>query len=628
MTSATATPLPTAPRLAFRVGVTGAREPLALIEQLRPRVEDVLRQISAEMTHLCDRSDVKEAYRQDQPGRIEPTLTLLSPLAMGADRLVARVAIETGYKLHVPMPFARAEYEQDFRHIPGAIAEMQKLLDDGKAEVLELDGADDQPAARLYHRSRAYEAVGRYVVHNCDLLIAIWDGTPPKGRGGTFDTVRHALDHGVPVWWIDATDPTRNPTWLSDVIEPRREPASRTACAELTDYMRRLIPPPRPPHGHSHGIIESLVRLLPGRRTEPHLEYLNTRPSSAHWWSRAHAGFLWLLASEAAVPETSRTPKLPTACYWNKYRNESGSISSEMGDRYRSSYVWVFTLVSLSISLAAFELAFKNTPAIKSVVAPVIYLEAIALLLILLVVACNIRLSWHQRWIDTRLLSELCRTQEVLSTIGWSLPGRAISRLVEERIDPRQRDRAAWVPWFFAALLRAAPLPTQPITAETLKEPLRMARDDLVRGQQDYHVRRHRRYHKASNRLVLTGELIFLTVAILVGIKIARQLDCIGPGLDGWMSLAKFLLIFLPTIGAASVGIRAYAELEMMTEQSRHMEQIMLRATAALTRLEPKLHEPLASQDLGAILHSVTTNMLQDIDGWARMFRVKVIDAG
>jgi hypothetical protein len=94
------------------------------------------------------------------------------------------------------------------------------------------------------------------------------------------------------------------------------------------------------------------------------------------------------------------------------------------------------------------------------------------------------------------------------------------------------------------------------------------------------------------------------------------------------MVIVEVLAIAGPALGAASVGIRAYAELQLLAEQSKHMERIMQQSEASLAKLERRLDEPLSSQDLGTIVHAIATNMLQDVDGWARMFRVKAIDAG
>ena len=58
-------------------------------------------------------------------------LVLLSPLAEGADRLAARVALELGIRLIVPMPLPRELYERDFQR-PASRTEFDSLLSQGK----------------------------------------------------------------------------------------------------------------------------------------------------------------------------------------------------------------------------------------------------------------------------------------------------------------------------------------------------------------------------------------------------------------------------------------------------------------------------------------------------------------
>lgn len=611
------------PDLAFRVGVTGARAPAAAIDALRPCVETVLRQIQEELDHLAARADVKAAYAP-----AAPRLTVISPLAEGADRLVARVGVDLGYRLHVPTPFPKGVYRDDFTATPGSVDAFNTLLGDANAGVLQLDGARDDPVRRLWHQCRSYEAVGRYVVHNCDLLIAIWDGTPAKGRGGTAEIVRRALDIGVPIWWIDATDPTATPIWLEDVAEPRIDQKGRPACAALTDFISQLIVPPKAPDPHPHGVIEALIRLVPGDQRPPHLRYLANEQLESPWWCGAHA---WLLRMTAAFrPRASEpaTPSHPIAIYWHEFYRQADALSRQVGDRYRSTYVWVFALIALSLVLAAFGAAFVAVPDLVVLAHLAALPEAVALALIFVLIACNIRCDWHQRWIDARLLSELLRKQQALAVIGWSLPGRAVSRLAEQQSAPHERDRAAWVPWFFAAVLRAAPLAVGVMSAETLREPLRMAREDLVEAQRRYHADRRKQYRRAARTLIVAGELLFLVVAYLVYLKVCHALVHPDAGVTTGSAVIEFLAVALPTIGAASLGIRAYAELQLLAEQSRHMERIMGQAEARLKRLEGHLGEPLASQDLGAVVNAVTMTMLQEVDGWARMFRVKVIEAG
>ena len=38
----------------------------------------------------------------------------------------------------------------------------------------------------------AYTSANHYVVDHSDLLVAVWDGSPPAGNGGTSDTIAYA----------------------------------------------------------------------------------------------------------------------------------------------------------------------------------------------------------------------------------------------------------------------------------------------------------------------------------------------------------------------------------------------------------------------------------------------------
>lgn len=46
----------------------------------------------------------------------------------------------------------------------------------------------------------AYEAANRELLTRADVLVAVWDGSPPSGKGGgTADTVQDARAAGLPV---------------------------------------------------------------------------------------------------------------------------------------------------------------------------------------------------------------------------------------------------------------------------------------------------------------------------------------------------------------------------------------------------------------------------------------------
>jgi hypothetical protein len=128
-------------------------------------------------------------------------LGLISPLAEGADRLVAEEVLRAGGLLRCLFPFDVALYRQDFDG-PGSTAAFEALA----ARAIETRTlASDVSTPEL--RTAAYEAVGQAVVDRASVVLAIWDGEPAQGRGGTGEIVDFALDHGVPTVWIEAAAP-------------------------------------------------------------------------------------------------------------------------------------------------------------------------------------------------------------------------------------------------------------------------------------------------------------------------------------------------------------------------------------------------------------------------------------
>jgi hypothetical protein len=86
------------------------------------------------------------------------------------------------------------------------------------------------------------------------------------------------------------------------------------------------------------------------------------------------------------------------------------------------------------------------------------------------------------------------------------------------------------------------------------------------------------------------------------------------------------LAALLPVISAGFFVLRAYAELNLVADQSATMLYALAEAAEALDSLD--LTKPLASQELAADGYALATTMLADVEGWARLFRVKVIEAG
>lgn len=142
-------------------------------------------------------------------------LRLFSSLAEGADRIVARqVLIRETASLVAVLPMPQRHYVADFLS-PGSRDEFSQLIEAADA-IVELPLHES--------RERCYEQAGLYVLEHSDVLIAVWDGLPSRGRGGTGEIVGCAAGSRVPVLWVQ-TDPTvpggATSSWLDTQVCPR-----------------------------------------------------------------------------------------------------------------------------------------------------------------------------------------------------------------------------------------------------------------------------------------------------------------------------------------------------------------------------------------------------------------------
>ncbi|GCB53633.1 hypothetical protein rerp_00410 [Rhodococcus erythropolis] len=119
-----------------------------------------------------------------------PPLIGISSLAAGADQIFANELIAAGGKLHVVVP--AAGYESTF-----SVEDKEHYRD------LLASAADVTHLPFTEPDEQAYDAAGLWIAERCDLLIAVWDGEPARGLGGTADAVAHAerLGRTIRILW-------------------------------------------------------------------------------------------------------------------------------------------------------------------------------------------------------------------------------------------------------------------------------------------------------------------------------------------------------------------------------------------------------------------------------------------
>ena len=126
---------------------------------------------------------------------IDPVLTVVTSLAEGADRVLAKTLLDLypSSRLVSILPLAPEEYALDFGS-HSSRSEFEKLLDlSDEVRVVNMGKGD---------RGLCYERAGKEVVDSSDLILAAWDGKKARGRGGTADVVKYARERKKTVIWI------------------------------------------------------------------------------------------------------------------------------------------------------------------------------------------------------------------------------------------------------------------------------------------------------------------------------------------------------------------------------------------------------------------------------------------
>jgi hypothetical protein len=137
----------------IRVGVTG--------HQARPGID--WGWVDAAIGSELDRRAVERGF---------------SSLAVGSDQVFADACLNRGVPVTAVLPLK--QYDAYFAG--EGLEKYNNLI--ARCEVVQLNSLEKPEVA--------FFAAGCYVVENCDLLIAVWDGAPSKGVGGTGDVVAHA----------------------------------------------------------------------------------------------------------------------------------------------------------------------------------------------------------------------------------------------------------------------------------------------------------------------------------------------------------------------------------------------------------------------------------------------------
>jgi hypothetical protein len=635
--------------MVVRVGVTGHRLD-SLKEKgfqeacLRAAIREVLARVRTQAwVNLFQNSS---AYRE-----VGARFRVISPLAEGSDRFVAEEALAMEFQLQSPLPFPREEYKADFES-DASKAAFDELIERAQT-AFELDGSRTAEEA-------AYEAVGRLVLRQSDLLIAIWDGLGPKGRGGTGQIVRDALLRKVPVVWISAFPPheirfltrvlddgkaaahsgldDRDDTIVSGKLKPehkswfkrwrhkllRRSPSDKAPQLGIFDArLREILALP------SKTELEALESFLHERQRHFRLAFWYRFFCKIFVWTRWKIPSPWVqnfdttdkdkwLAPWKSLSEPNNSVGSKIERCFRRPFNWADGLSEIYADRYRSSFIVTY-LSGASAVLAAFLGSYPGELppwlVLLSNSRNWFKVEFVLISSILLLVALNKWGHWHERWIDYRLLAEGLRQMRALAPFAHVTPAFDVpAHLSDEHQGP------AWFNWYFRALVREAGLVQAKIDTSYLGV-CRTFLDQEIAEQVKYHCKTNNKYNALHHQLHGLSILLFLLTLIACVLHLSpipMVEEILGKQAEGIVTL---LTIVLPAFGAAIQGILHQGEFGRIARRSRSIKH---RLESMVKQIEDP-EQTRSFRDLGRATESFSEIQLLEQADWRSVFISKAV---
>jgi hypothetical protein len=523
----------------FRVGITGHRhldDPEALIPAIREAVQ-LIRGLLPEHTSS------------------EVAVVAVSSLAEGADRLVAREVLAVpGSRLEAILPVPRSAYVRDFRDAESK-REFRRLLE----LASQVRQAPGHPT-----REEAYEWAGRRVVDRCDALIAVWDGQPAKGRGGTAEIVQYAANRGVPLAWVH-TSGKPHVTALSDGDSERRH-TLLTALRDLAEYNEREFTGDR---------FEAQVQAQRGSLG------LGTAPVSPH--------------------DALEKAREDVAAWFVPFLVRADLLALRLQRRFRHLSTAMFAMAAAAVAVVAVQITFF--PEHDWLVS----LEVLLLLILLAIPLLRNRMRLHERWTSYRFLAERLRSAYFLA-----LAGTGDSRQQPGPSSSFSDPAVTWIERGLSCIM--AGRPKVALTSSQV-EPLRSYLSECWIGSQV-------KYHFYTARTNNAWEVwLRRATAVLFGITlISAVLHAIGlgPRLHLGAELVVLSLV-VPAAGAALHGIGT------QHEYSRHAQRCR-RMVTQLAQLQYQMDEADTLQQIRQISANMERSMREEATDWFGVMRFHDIE--
>lgn len=620
---------PPKPRLTVRVGVTGHRpnklgaDAAARVQRQLPLVYQAIEEITANI------SRENAAYFAEEP----PVIRLVCGFAEGVDQMAA-AACPAGWQVEALLPFPEDEYLKDFQ---------QSATGDGRDVTAEfLDSLKrattitQLPDPRPHDRNRSYADAGGYLLRQVDVLIAVWDGEPPK-PGGTGAIAREAFEGRIPVIWLLTTE--ERPPRLITGFDAAGNPVSSDADCTGGPLAAALFPVFAAPAPMSNrdtrgSARECLQRYLEERwRARFYLSAYDVLKRVVNCqWPRPviHAPAFEARRREwdsfiAAAPDADnlrarlKEVLLPRFIW-------ADTLAVHFSHLYRSAYVMAYLLSAVAVFIALGGLFFDSGHNALKIKAFLVALELVVIGWILAMIVIGRRRLWHERWLDYRALAENLRHGRFLAFVS------EFGRIRGEAPGGEERE-PSWLLWYLRATMREIGLPNAALDGTYQWRLLNATLTHEIEGpegQLAYHRANsestrlidHRLHQLGVGCFILTFIILLLFLAGYV-FEVAVGTDSGAPGAGAKDPLVwakpwvTFLAAWLPALGAALAGIRVQGDFE----SSRDRSEAMLDALEELAQdYRTAESRRIDLEETARLLIVTAQTMSEDVEAWQELY--------
>jgi hypothetical protein len=555
----------------IRIGVTGHRK----LEDPAAVQAAVKAALGSEIEKLYPKRQRPIVERIRRAGTTPILFRVLSPLAEGADRAVARAVLDQPMaRLDAVLPLAIDDYLRDFA-TEESKNEFRELLARSRKPTflrtrrIDQDRSEARDQAEL--RRESYAKVGQYVVDHCDVLIAVWDGQPPRGQGGTAEIVAYAEEQNRPIIrvWGD----------MFEVLNRDNNGLDASALEAIDRFNRQPIVSEQ---------RESLVDKL------DHDYFVKPK-----------------IADE--LPAGVRD--LVKGLLFPPYAQASIVAKESQTGFYRAGKA-TYALSAVAVGWAAFGVLATWQPLIIAG----FFFELVTLVIMWLILRQAVESHAHSNWIEYRFLAERIRCGAFMAICGVEpnpievLPYMGHSQTVND-----------WTVRVFDEIWDRLP----PLTGCTDGECLILnsyIREAWIGDQVSFHKKKKEREGRARQLLAKAGAVVLtVTMAVAVLHIFIQPWHPTAAGIEWahrWLDrVLAFIALLFPAIAASLAGMEAHREHLRLERRSANM-------APQLERLSRQMASATDPARFESLLQQVDEIMLRETQDWLMLMRYVEIKAG